>query len=167
MLRLDKFYDTFFNPPHFTITKTLKKPHNTTDSHHSSRQKHQERKEGQRSGRWWRHTLHVQTCSSRNRIIPLMQRSNTDSRPSKPVTLPHNQLSIRYKCVPTFTVLCSYVFSLLLLLFFLFSSSFFFFLNITLIFLSCRDANSRLCRIYFPSIINAVYFSVNIIRVIK
>jgi len=39
-LRFDKFYDTFLCPLHFTITKTLKKPHNTTDSHHSSRQKH-------------------------------------------------------------------------------------------------------------------------------
>ena len=41
-LRFDKFYDTFLSPLHFTITKTLKKPHRTTDSHHSSRQKHQE-----------------------------------------------------------------------------------------------------------------------------
>ena len=69
-LRFDKFYDTFLSPLHFTITNTLKKPHNTTDSHQSSRQKHQEWKEGKRSGRWWRLTLHVQTCSGRNRIIP-------------------------------------------------------------------------------------------------
>jgi hypothetical protein len=41
-LRFGKFYDTFLSPFHFTITKTLKKPHSTTDSHHSSRQKHQE-----------------------------------------------------------------------------------------------------------------------------
>ena len=41
-----------------------------------------------------------------------------------------------------FTLLCSYVFFLLLVLFFLFSS--FSFLNIMLIFLSCRDSNSRL-----------------------
>ena len=41
-LRFDKFYDTFLSPLHFTVTKTLKKPHNTTDLHHSSRQKHQE-----------------------------------------------------------------------------------------------------------------------------
>jgi hypothetical protein len=40
-VRVDKFYDTFLSPLHFTITKTLKKPHSTTDSHHSSRQKHQ------------------------------------------------------------------------------------------------------------------------------
>jgi hypothetical protein len=72
-LRFDKFCDTSLSPLHFTITKTLKKPHSTTDSHRSSRQKHQEWK-GQRSGRWCRVTLHVQTCSGRNRIIPLMRR---------------------------------------------------------------------------------------------
>jgi hypothetical protein len=36
-LRFDKFYDTFLSPLHFTVTKTLKKPHSTTDSQHSSR----------------------------------------------------------------------------------------------------------------------------------
>jgi len=41
-LSSDKFYDTFLSPLYFTITKMLKKLHNTTDSHHSSRQKHQE-----------------------------------------------------------------------------------------------------------------------------
>ena len=41
-LRFDKFYDTLLSPLHFTVTKTLKKPHNTTDSHYCSRQKHQE-----------------------------------------------------------------------------------------------------------------------------
>jgi hypothetical protein len=41
-LRFHKFYDTFLIPLHFTITKTLKKPHSTTDSHHTSRQKHQD-----------------------------------------------------------------------------------------------------------------------------
>jgi len=30
------------SPIHFTFTKTPKKPHNTADSHHSSRQKYQE-----------------------------------------------------------------------------------------------------------------------------
>jgi hypothetical protein len=40
-LRFDKFYDTFLSPLHFIITKTLKKSHNTTYSHHCSRQKHQ------------------------------------------------------------------------------------------------------------------------------
>jgi hypothetical protein len=38
----DKSYDTFLIPLHFTIIKTLTKPHNTTGRHHSSRQKHQE-----------------------------------------------------------------------------------------------------------------------------
>jgi len=51
-LRFEKFYDTFLSPLHFTITKTLKQPHSTTDLHLSSRQKHQECKEGQRSGQW-------------------------------------------------------------------------------------------------------------------
>jgi len=31
-----------------------------------------------------------------DRIIPLMPRSNTDTTPNKPVTLPRNQLLIRY-----------------------------------------------------------------------
>jgi len=38
-LRFDKFYDTFLSPLHFTITITLKKPHSTADSNHSSRMK--------------------------------------------------------------------------------------------------------------------------------
>jgi hypothetical protein len=88
--KFDKLYDTFLSPLHFTITKTLKKPHSTTDSHHTSRQKHREWKEGPRSGRWWRVTLHVQTCSGRNRIIPLMRRPNTDSATNMPATLPRN-----------------------------------------------------------------------------
>ena len=41
-LRFGKLYDTFLIPLHFTVTKTLKKPHNTTDSHYSSTEKHQE-----------------------------------------------------------------------------------------------------------------------------
>ena len=32
-------------------------------------------------------TLHVHTCSGRNRIISLMRLPNTDSTPNKPVTL--------------------------------------------------------------------------------
>jgi hypothetical protein len=59
-------------------------------------QKHRESKEGERSGRWRRVTLHVQICSGHNRIIPLMRRPNTDSAPDMPVTLPRNQLLIRY-----------------------------------------------------------------------
>ena len=51
-IRFDKLYETFVGPLHFTFTKTPKKPHSTADSHHSSRQKHQERKEVERSG-WW------------------------------------------------------------------------------------------------------------------
>jgi len=50
----------FLSLLHFTITNTLKKPHSTTDSHHPSRQKHQEWK-GQRSGRWLRY---VSRCPS-------------------------------------------------------------------------------------------------------
>jgi hypothetical protein len=41
-LRFDKYYDTSLSPLHFTITKTLKKTHSTTDSHQSPRQKHRE-----------------------------------------------------------------------------------------------------------------------------
>ena len=77
----------FLSPLHLTITKTLKKPHSTTDSHHSSRRKHREWKEGQRSWRLWRVTLHVHTCSGHNRVVPLMGRPNTDRAPNKPVTL--------------------------------------------------------------------------------
>jgi hypothetical protein len=54
-------------------------------------QKHHECKEGERSGRWWRVTLHVQTCSGRNRIIFLIRRPNTDNVQHMPVTLPRNQ----------------------------------------------------------------------------
>jgi hypothetical protein len=69
--------------------------------------KHQAWKEGQRSGRWWRVTLYVHTCSGRNRIIPLMPRPNTDSAPNKPVTWPRNQLLIHHAVtipVHTFTI---------------------------------------------------------------
>ena len=62
-----------------------------------------------RSGRRWRVTLHVHTRSGRNRIIPLMRRRNTDSTPNKPVTLPRNQLLIRYVVtspVHTVTIRC-------------------------------------------------------------
>jgi hypothetical protein len=45
-------------------------------------QKHHECKEGESSGWWWRVTLQIETCSSRNRIIPLMQWPNTDSAPN-------------------------------------------------------------------------------------
>jgi hypothetical protein len=57
-------------------------------------QKHHECKEGKRSGRWWRVTLHVQTNSDRNRINHLMRRPSTDSAPNMPVTLTRNQFLI-------------------------------------------------------------------------
>jgi hypothetical protein len=72
-------------------------------------QKHHECKEGERSGRWWRVKLYVQTCSGRNRIIPLIRRSYTDSTPNIPVTLQRNQLLIRYVVtspVHTITIWC-------------------------------------------------------------
>jgi len=51
------------------------------------------------SNAWHRHNvmLHVHICSGRNRIIPLMRRPNTDSTPNRSVTLPRNQLLIRYR----------------------------------------------------------------------
>jgi hypothetical protein len=73
------------------------------------RKKHQECKDSEGSGRLWRVTLHAQTCSCRNRIIPLMRRPNTDSVPNMPVTLPRNQLLIRYVVtshVHTVTIQC-------------------------------------------------------------
>jgi hypothetical protein len=54
-------------------------------------------------------TLHVLTCSGRNRIISLVRRPNTDSTPNKPVTLPRNQFLIRYavtSLVHTVTIRC-------------------------------------------------------------
>jgi len=54
-------------------------------------------------------TLHFRTCSGRNLIIPLTRRPNTDSAPNKPVTLPRNQLLIRYAVtspVHTVTIRC-------------------------------------------------------------
>jgi hypothetical protein len=45
-------------------------------------QKHYECKECDRSGRWWHVTLHVQTCSGHNCIIPMMRQTNTDSIPN-------------------------------------------------------------------------------------
>jgi hypothetical protein len=41
-------------------------------------------------------TLHVHTCSGRNRIIPLKRRPNTNCTPNKPATLQRNQLLICY-----------------------------------------------------------------------
>jgi hypothetical protein len=72
-------------------------------------QKHHEGKVEKRSGQWWRVTLYVQTCSGRNRIIPLMRLSNTESAPNMPVTLQRNQLLMRYvvtSSVHTVTIRC-------------------------------------------------------------
>jgi hypothetical protein len=95
-LCFDKFCGTLPSPLHFTITKMLKKPHSTTDLHHSSRQKQQEYKEGHRSVQWWRVMLHVHTFWVRNHFIPLMWWPNTDSRLNKPMMLPRNKLLIHY-----------------------------------------------------------------------
>jgi len=46
-------------------------------------------------GRWLRVTLHIHSCSGRNRN-PLLRRQKFDSTPNKSVTLPLNQLLIRY-----------------------------------------------------------------------
>jgi hypothetical protein len=54
-------------------------------------------------------TSHVHICSGRNRIILLTRRPNTDSTPNKPLTLPRNQLLIRYAVtspVHTVTIWC-------------------------------------------------------------
>jgi hypothetical protein len=53
--------------------------------------------------------LHVQTYSSRNRIIPLMRRPNTYNTPRRPVTSPRDQLLMRYVVaspVHTVTIRC-------------------------------------------------------------
>jgi hypothetical protein len=66
-------------------------------------------KKKRKEQRWWRVTMHVHTCSGRNGIIPLMRRPNTDNTPSKPLTLPLNQLLIRYVVtspVHTVTIRC-------------------------------------------------------------
>jgi hypothetical protein len=53
--------------------------------------------------------LQVRTCSSDHHIIPLMRRPNIDNTPNKPVTLPRNELLIRYEVtssVHTVTIRC-------------------------------------------------------------
>jgi hypothetical protein len=71
-------------------------------------QNHHECKEGERSGRWWRVTLHVQTCSGRNRVIPLMRRPNIDSVTNMPVVLSRKQVYyVSWSRVPsTLTIRC-------------------------------------------------------------
>ena len=66
-------------------------------------------KKRRKERRCWIVTLHAHTCSGRNRIIPLMRRPNTDNTPNKPLTLPLNQLLIRYVVtspVHTVTIRC-------------------------------------------------------------
>jgi hypothetical protein len=108
-INFDKFCDILLGALHFTITKTLKKPHNTTDSHHSSKQKHHEWKQGERSRWWWRVALPLQTWSDCNRIIALIGRPNTDSVPNIPVQLLRKQRLLRYVImspVHTVTIRC-------------------------------------------------------------
>jgi hypothetical protein len=88
-------YDLNFHPVPHDVTVSCERYTRLFPVCHGS-QKHHECKEGECSGRWWRVTLHVLTCSVRNRIIPMMRRPNTDSAPNMPVTLPRNQLLIRY-----------------------------------------------------------------------
>jgi hypothetical protein len=50
--------------------------------------------------------VHVQTCSGRNRTIPLMRRPNNDSTPNTPVKLRRKQILINYVIViPVHTVM--------------------------------------------------------------
>jgi hypothetical protein len=51
-------------------------------------QKHHKCREGERRGKWWRVTLHVQTHLGLDCIIHLTRWPNTDSAPNMPVTLP-------------------------------------------------------------------------------
>jgi hypothetical protein len=96
-LRFDKFYDTFVSLLHFTITKRSRNRTTlqirTTLQDRSTRTK---RRAEEKSRRWWRVTLHVQTCSGRKRIIPLIRQPNAYSTPNMLVTLLRNQLLIRY-----------------------------------------------------------------------
>lgn len=53
--------------------------------------------------------LHVHTCSGRNLTIPLMRQPITYSPANKPITLPHNQLLMRYVVmspIHTVTIQC-------------------------------------------------------------
>jgi hypothetical protein len=88
-------YDLNFHPVPHDVTVSCER-YTVRFRVHSGSQKHHECKEGERSGRWWRVTLRVQTCSGRNRIIPLMRWPHTDSAPNMPVTWPRSQILIRY-----------------------------------------------------------------------
>jgi hypothetical protein len=82
-------YDLNFHPVPHGITVSCERYTMGFPVCYGSQKRH-ECKEGEGSGRWWRVTMHVQTCSGRNRIIHLMWRPNTDSTPNKAVTLPRN-----------------------------------------------------------------------------
>jgi hypothetical protein len=95
VITTNRSYDLNFHPVPHDVTVYCERYTTRFPVCHGS-QKHHECKEGECSGRWWRVTLHIQTCSGRNRIIPLMRRPNTNSTPHLSVTLPRNQLLIRY-----------------------------------------------------------------------
>jgi hypothetical protein len=97
-------YDLNFHPVPHGVTISCERYTMGFPFYYGSERRHQ-RKKGERSGWWWRVTMHVQTCPGRNRIIPLMRRPNTDSAPNMPVTLPRNQLLILYVAMsPVHTV---------------------------------------------------------------
>jgi hypothetical protein len=85
MLRFDKFHDTFLSPLHFTTTRKAQE----TAQHYRFAPLFKTEAPGmeRRAEEQMVVTLHVHTCSGRNRIIPLMRRSNTKSTPNKPATL--------------------------------------------------------------------------------
>jgi hypothetical protein len=101
-------YDLNFHPVPHGVTVSCKCYTMGFPVHYGS-QKHHECKEGEMNGWWWHVTLHVQTCSGHNRIIPLMRRPNTVSSTNMPVMLLCNQLLIHYGVtspVHTVMILC-------------------------------------------------------------
>jgi hypothetical protein len=80
-------YDLKFHPMRNGITVSCK-PYTMGFPVCYRNQMHHECKKGDRSGRWWRVTLHIQDCSGCNHMIPPMRCPNTDSTPNMPVTLP-------------------------------------------------------------------------------
>jgi hypothetical protein len=103
-------YDLNFHPVHDGVTVSYERYAMRFPVCYGRQMLHECKKKGDRSGRWWRVMLHVQTCCGRNRIIPLMRRPNTDNAPNMPVMLQRNQLLIRYvvmSSVHTFTIRCS------------------------------------------------------------
>jgi len=61
---------------------------------HDRNMRNEKKGRGAKSG--LRVTLHIDTCSSHNRIISLMQQPNTDAEPNTPLTLTRTQLLIHY-----------------------------------------------------------------------